>query len=159
MAYDYKNDPNNPDAKPLYNSNMLAFWNWFDTVWNCDDWVLWHKSMVKKYGLPTANNKWLKDWNNLATGSSAIDCRTFNSAFRTYAKKVGLFGNLYEGLGVIAQPIGAVGDIVSSASNIASNVGGGLEKASKVLKVILPLIIVVAVVFLIIYANKKLKTT
>jgi hypothetical protein len=159
MAYDYKNDPNNPDAKPLYNSNILAFWNWFDTVWNCNDWIVWHQSMVKKYGTASANTKWLKDWNNLATGSSAIDCRSFNTAFRTYAKKVGLYDSLYSGLGVIAEPIGAGTDIIGGVSNAASGLGGAVGTTGKILKIAIPLLVIIAIVFVVIYANKKLKTT
>lgn len=155
MAYDYKNDPNNPDAKPLYNDNILKFWNWFDTVWSCTDWMTWHKSLRSKYGLSIANQKFIAEWDNLATGSSAIDCRTFNTSFRDYMKKVGLLDALYYGIGYIAKPIGAAGDIITSAGNVVSDIGKGAEKTIRTASVLLPIILIIAVVFAIIYFGKK----
>lgn len=157
MAYDLKNDPNNANAIPLYNDNILKFWNWFDSVWGCNDWMTWHKSMVKSFGKTKADNRFMQYWDDLATGSSAIDCRTFNSSFRTYMRSVGLLDALYSGLGVIAQPIGGVIELGTGIGSGIGSLGGGIKAAGNVLKVVIPLLVIVAVVFIIIYANKKVK--
>lgn len=151
MAYSFEHDPINPDAIPLYNSSIFKFWNWFDTTWSCIDWMNWHRSMVKKYGNSTGGytqSNFLKHWNNLAMASGAIDCRSFNTTFRSYMSKVGLLDSLYDGIGIIAKPIGG---IISAADNI----GGGITGATKVLKIVLPVLMVVISIFFIIYAAKK----
>lgn len=155
MAYDIKHDPNNPDATPVYNDNLLKFWNWFSDVWGCNDWITWHKAMMNKYGRDRANNTFLKHWDNLATGSSAIDCRSFNTAFRDYTKKVGLYDALYSGLGIIAKPIGVTTDVISGAGDVIGGVAKGAGNAGKTLKVILPVILIAIAAMFIMVAYKK----
>jgi hypothetical protein len=150
MAYDFKNSPTNPDAKPLYNDNILKIWNWFDDVWSCADWMQWHKSLRSKYGLENANYKFMLEWENLATGSSAIDCRTFNTAFRSYMNSVGLLDALYSGIGIIAKPIGGGIDVID-------NVGGAIVDSSKVVKTIIPILLVIGAVLLVLFIYKKTK--
>src|SRR5436190_1674403 len=82
MAYKREHDPSNADAYPLYNDNVLKVWNWFDNVWNCNDWIVYHRSVKAKYGKPKADETFLAFWNDLATGSSAIDCRSLNAGNR-----------------------------------------------------------------------------
>lgn len=147
MAYNKENDPSNPDAYPLYNNNMLKFWNWFDDVWNCNDWIVYHKAVKTKYGKPKADETFLAFWNDLATGSNAIGCRSLDSAFRDYMKKENLLDSLFSGIGIIAKPIGMGTDIVTSVGNSVSNAGKGIEGATKVLKIAVPLMLVVAIGF------------
>jgi hypothetical protein len=146
-TYKTEHDPANANATPLYNDNILKFWNWFDSVWGCTDWMNWHKSMKAAFGKVKADATFLHYWNDLATGSSAIDCRSFSSDFRDYMSKENLLDSLYSGLGIIAKPIGVSTDIIT-------NVGGGLSGASKalkttgdVLKVAVPIALVVAIGF------------
>lgn len=138
MAYKEANNPSNPDATPLYNDNILKVWNWFDTVWNCNDWMTWHAAMKKKYGAEKAKTTFLTNWNDLATGSSAIDCRSFDSDFRDYMKKEGMLDALYSGLGAIAKPLGWGTDVVDSAGSTISSV-------TKILKIAVPVLLVVAI--------------
>ena len=150
MAYSYEHSPSNPDAIPLYNDSIFKFWNWFDDVWSCSDWVTWHKSVLKKYGIDDANEKFLYHWNSLALASTAVDCRSFDTAFRNYTKSVGLYDSLFSGIGVIAKPIGAATDVVT-------NVTRGISSASKVFRITLPLIMIVVVVLGVIYITKYSK--
>lgn len=150
MSYPLQNNPANPDATPLYNDSIFKFWNWFDEVWSCTDWVIWHKSMVGKYGISYANSKFMSHWNNLATASGAIDCRSFNTSFRDYMKRVGLLDSLYSGIGIIAQPIG-------TASDVTTNIAGGITGASKTFKVLVPLVIIVIAIMGVLYVTKGLK--
>lgn len=154
MAYSYEHDPLNPDSKPLYNDSIFKVWKWFDNRWSCNDWMIWHKANVLKYGLQRANSKFMAEWDNLAFISKTQDCRSFNTDFRNYMRKVGLLNSLYGGTGVIAQPIGAANDIVS-------NVSGGFSNASKILKIALPIlmigVVIVATLYLTKYAKKSSK--
>lgn len=151
MAYSYEHDPTNADATPMYNDSIFKFWNWFDAVWNCFDWVTWHKAMAKKYGRDYANVTFLHHWDNLAMGSSAIDCRSTNTAFRDYTKSVGLYDYLYTGLETIVQPIGVGTDVVT-------NLGKGISNTTKIGKFILPLLLIVVAVFAIVYLSKMTKS-
>lgn len=120
MAYSIEHTPSNPDATPLYNDNIFKFWNWFADAWNCNDWMTWHKANVSKYGKDHANEVFLHYWNDLATGSHAIDCRSFDTNFRSYMKSVGLLDSLYSGIGIIAKPIGGATEAVTGVSKIFS---------------------------------------
>jgi len=157
MAYDYKNSPSNPDAVPLYNDNIFKFWNWLDNTWNCNDWQTWHKNMNRKYGIEFANDKFLTYWNDLATGSFAIDCRSFDTSFRDYMKSVGLFNSLYSGVGIISQPIGIGSDIITNAGEAISGAAKGTRKTINTLSFLLPLLLIIAVIFAIVYFSKKYK--
>jgi len=97
------------------------FWQggWNDTRWNCSDWISWHKANKRKYGKNTADQKFSKWWNKQTMGASALDCRTTDSAFRSYIERNGLYGVVWEGAGVfenVLSPIGAGGDIVTGVS-------------------------------------------
>lgn len=151
MAYEYAHDPINADATPLYNDNILKFWNWFNTVWGCNDWLTWHKAMYSKYGKDAANQKFLTYWNDLATGSSAIDCRSFSTSFRNYFRSVGLLDQLYSGLGIVAKPLG-------TATDVATNVEEGISSASKVFRVMLPLALILIAIIAIVYLRSKSKS-
>lgn len=157
MAYDFKNDPTNPDAYPLYNNNMFKVWNWFNTVWSCNDWITYHKSLKSKYGKTKADETFLSFWNDLATGSSAIDCRTFNSSFRDYMRKERLLDALYDGLGFIAKPIGAAGDIITGAGNVATSAVKTAENLAKLLATLIPIVVIVAVILIGLHYYKKSK--
>lgn len=151
MAWSNEHNPLLPDSTPVYNDSIFKFWNWFDSVWGCNDWVTWHKANVAKYGLPKANTKFMQHWENLATASSAIDCRSFNTSFRDYMKRAGLLSSLYSGVGFIAKPIGVISDV-------GSNVGDTLSNTSKLLKVLVPIALILVVIYFILKYSKELKT-
>ena len=157
MAYSNEHNPTLADSTPLYNDSILKFWNWFNDVWSCSEWVTWHKSNVAKYNLATANNKFMEHWDNLAMASSAIDCRSFDSAFRTYMKKVGLFESLFSGVGVISKPIGGTIDLASNLGSSVVNTSKGIENVSKILKVLLPIAVIFIALYFILKYNKQLK--
>lgn len=142
MAYKPEHDPTNPESSPLYNDSVLKFWNWFDTVWSCNDWMTWHKTLKKKYGKVIADDTFLAFWNDLATGSKAIDCRSLNSSFRDYMKSENLLDALFDGVGIIAKPLGVGTDVVTSVGNGISNIADGAEAATKVLKVVVPVLLI-----------------
>lgn len=122
-----------------------------DTHWTCEDWVNWHKALVEKYGKEQADEMWVSAWlaglscvsggtctaegSNYFFDSVPIDCRTFNSTFRSYIQKgenKKLYGAVYSGIGgVIATPLGW-----------AADVGSGVGSGFKAMKVIIPLAIV-----------------
>jgi len=149
MAYSYEHNPTNADAKPLYNDSIFKIWNWFDDRWSCSDWITWHKANVVKYGLQKANEKFLHEWDDLALISNTADCRNLNYAFRDYAKKNGF----YDGLGSIIT-----GDIIGGVTDVSHNVAGGISGASKVFKIVLPIVLLVVVVFAIVYLSKGMKS-
>lgn len=145
------------DSKPLYDT-----FGWAD-YWQCADWINWHKALVAKYGVDSANKTWADAWldgvstagggRGVAPGSNAVfdsvplDCRTFNSGFRDYIKKYKALNDaVYSGIGgTIVKPIGAAVDIVGNASNAVSNAGSTAENVTKTLKVVVPVVIVLAV--------------
>jgi hypothetical protein len=103
-----------------------------DTSWNCDNWVQWHKELKKRFGGEKANSIWNYAFSLQSDGAKAFDCRTFNSAFRSYMTQESL--DPYASAGVfslILKPVGAGGDLIESGSEIISNFGKGVSNFFK----------------------------
>jgi hypothetical protein len=120
------NDPTNADSTPDYD-------NWGpDSWWTAQDWMTWHRSLKARFGLDEANVRFVNAWEKQGVLSSPLDARSFNTAFRDYAKANGFFDALYYGLGALVKPIGAVTDVVSGVSQ-------GISSTASLTKYILPL--------------------
>jgi hypothetical protein len=145
MAYSYEHNPTNPDAIPLYNDSIFKVWNWFDDNWGCSDWVTWHKANDKKYGRQKANEKFLHYWQDLAFITTTSDCKTWNDNFRSYFRSVGLLDDISN----------IISNVVGNTQEGISNLSDGVRKFAKI---IIPLVIVVAVVFAVIYLSKGMKS-
>ena len=103
-----------------------------DTWWSCQDWIMWHKTLVEHFNKPTANDIWNYAFAKSGSLSGNLDCRTFNSSFRKYVKENGLLP--YDGAGILTpvlQGYGTTSDIVigglDTVSNVSSGVFGGLS--------------------------------
>lgn len=127
----WESDPSNPDAYPV----MATLNTWGG--WSPAEWMQWHAAMRTAYGLATANTRFLTAWaDDGVLSGPPLDARSFNTAFRDYAKTNGFFDGLYNGLGVIAKPIGAANDVVDAASKSAST-------AAKIAEWVLPAAILI----------------
>jgi hypothetical protein len=67
--------------------------------------------------LSEANKRFITEWQKQSIGANPLDARSFDIAFRDYAKANGFFDALYWGLGSLAKPIGTTVNVVSDASN------------------------------------------
>lgn len=132
----------------------LDGWGW-DTYWDCIDWIEWHKVMKQNKGKEYADATFLEWWNKQTTGAHALDCRSFNQEFRNYFKDEKLLDALYSGLASIAYPIGTVGDIWTSALKSAGFTAKAIENTTKVLKILLPIVLIVVVIILAMWGYKK----
>ena len=99
-----------------------------DTSWTCDNWIQWHKQLKKRFGGEKANALWNYSYSLQSDFSKGFDCRTFNSAFRSYMVQESL--DPYASAGVfslILKPIGTGTDLIDSASNLITNFGKGVS--------------------------------
>ena len=124
-----------------------------DTSWSCDDWIMWHKLLKEKFGQNKANFMWDYAFAQSGNLSSNLNCRTFNSSFRTYIKNNGL--NPFANAGIFAPVLQGAGTI----QDVTGNVLGGVTSffSSNNVKNILNIVAVGAVVFGGIYAYKTFK--
>lgn len=132
-------DPTNPDATP-----DLDGWG-FDSYWSAAEWMQWHAAMRERYGLEQANTRFITEWQKQGFGAAPLDARSFDTAFRDYARANGFFDALYYGLGALAKPIGGANDIIDGVSSSARVVGS-----------ILPILVLAAIAF---YAAPFLRKT
>ena len=121
-----ENDPTNADSKPDYDE-----WG-PDSWWTANDWLTWHRSLKARFGLDDANTRFINAWQQQGIGASPLDARSFDTAFRDYAKANGFFDALYYGLGALVKPIGAVTDVVSDVST-------GISSTASLTKYLLPI--------------------
>ena len=98
-----------------------------DTWWDCNDWVLWHKLLKEKFGQNKANFLWDYAFSQSGSLSGNLDCRTFNSSFRTYVRQNGL--KPYANAGIFApilQGAGTIQDVTGTAIDTTGNVASGI---------------------------------
>lgn len=124
-----------------------------DTSWNCEDWIMWHKLLKEKFGQNKANFMWDYSFAQSGNLSSNLNCRTFNSAFRTYVKDNGL--NPFANAGIFAPVLQGAGTI----QDVTGGVLGGVTSffSSSNVKNILNVLALGAVVFGGIYAYRTFK--
>lgn len=96
-------------------------WGW-DTFWKCDDWITWHKKLAEHFGENTATEIWNYAFSKTTNLSSNLDCNSFDSAFRKYAKEHGLKPNS----DLIVEALGTSTDVLTGALGTTSNVASGL---------------------------------
>lgn len=128
-------DPNNPNSQPT-----VSFWWWGDQ-WTASDWMTWHRAMSAAFGRDVANRRFVAAWSD-AGDSAPLNARTFDSAFRAYAKANGFLDALYNGLGALAAPLGAALDGLGATTSIgtaAQSAGKGIENTGSAVKYLLPL--------------------
>jgi hypothetical protein len=129
-----------------------------DSFWSCDDWIRWHALLKEHFGAEKARYIWNYAYKEGSMFSAHSDCRTFNSAFRTYAQKNNL--DTYAGssfLGPIMNVFGGALDLVDGIGDTISGIAGGIGKAGKVFKVILPLALVGTGVYFSVRAYQNLR--
>lgn len=109
-----------------------------DTYWTCDNWVQWHKQLKSHFGKEKAIAIWNYAYAQQGMFESALDCRTFNKAFRDYVKQEELdpYANV-GAMAIILKPIGAGSDVVYGASDVVSGAGDFLSKFGKAITTVL----------------------
>ena len=124
-----------------------------DTSWSCDDWIMWHKLLKEKFGQNKANFMWDYAFAQSGNLSSNLNCRTFNSSFRTYIKNNGL--NPFANAGIFAPVLQGAGTI----QDVTGSVLGGVTSffSSSNVKNILNIVAIGAVVLGGLYAYRTFK--
>lgn len=157
------------DSSPVYDSFGSA------DFWSCEDWMKWREELGKKYSPQESDYLWSKAWLDGVSVSSGgrgeapgsgyvfdsvpLDCRTFNTAFKDFLDaNPNLKSAVYSGIGgLIAKPIGLSVDVVKGVVEVGSNIVSGASNASKILKWVIPIILIVVIGGLIIYFGKRAK--
>ena len=140
-AWPTEHEPTNPDATPDFDE-----WG-PDEYWKIDDWVTWHKAMKAAYGLDAANRTFIEQWFKQTNFANPIDARSTNSSFRDYARANGFLDALFGGLSFL-KVLGAATDVVSSGSDVVSDVASGTKSIGTAAKYLLP---VAAIAFALLY--------
>jgi hypothetical protein len=99
----------------------------YDSWWDCQDWIMYHKKLVEHFGKKNANSIWNYAFAKSGNLSGNLDCRTFNSGFRDYVRENNL--SPYENAGIIApvlQGVGVVQDVASGTVDTVGDVASGL---------------------------------
>jgi len=92
-----------------------------DTYWSCNDWILWHQYLKNKFGQTKANFIWDYAFSQSGNLSGNLNCRTFDSSFRTYVSKNGL--NPFANAGIFAPVLQGAGTI----QDVTGSVFGGVS--------------------------------
>lgn len=140
------------ESKPEW--AILGLWG---DYWECSDLIKWHKLLVQKWGLEKANEIFISEWNNSPPINVEFNCRSLNDNFKQYAKENGFYDSLFDGIsGLLGKTVSAGESVISSTDSAVSNVVEGITKSTKILKQAIPIIIIAASIYLIVYTHKKL---
>lgn len=155
-------------SKPVYDS-----WG-FGDYWSCVDWVKWFNAMKDHYGKKLATEKWIDAWLDglsISSGGRAkvagtswwndavnLDCRSFNPTFIKFLNENPDINDVVrQGIGgTITAPIGTAVGLTSNITSGISNIGQGIETTTKVLKYVIPVILIVGAGFFMYIGYKKL---
>lgn len=157
------------DSLPVYKD-----WPWSD-AWGCAEWIKFRTELGKKYKPDEADYLWGKLWldgvsqvsggtgaaigSGLITDSVPLSCRTFDSNFKAFLESYpNLKSAVFSGIGgLIARPISLGVTVFDSLGNIIGNTATGLSDTSKLLKWLIPAVIVLVVIGALIYFGNKYK--
>lgn len=157
----------NSSSSPLYDSYGGA------DFWSCEDWMKWRVELGKKYSPAESDYIWSKAWvdgvsvfsggngdapgSGYVTDSVPLDCRTFNTNFKNFLDaNPNLKSAVYSGVGgLIARPLGLGVDVVKGVVEVGSNIVSGTANASRALKWIIPVVLVIIVIGAVVYFGRK----
>ena len=97
-----------------------------DTWWKCDEWIAWHKRLKEHFGSERAKLIFNYAYAQGSDFAGHYDCRTFNSAFRKYAREEGLDTYASVTIPIIPQILNLTGsglELVDDTSNVISGIG------------------------------------
>jgi hypothetical protein len=95
----------------------------FDTYWDCDHWMQWHKELKNKFGDDRAKYIWEYAFEKGSAFSKHWDCRSFNREFRAYVAKEKLNPYKSTPLEILVRPIGIGTDVVGGAFDVVEGIG------------------------------------
>lgn len=141
-------------SKPVF-----CYFSTSGDCWSCDDLVTWHKAMVSAYSSDTANSNFLNEWNNSPFINAQFDCRSSNYSFENYFKAVGIYDNLFNGLGgVIGKTNATAYDVFHAGTDIIDNSATTVSSFSKAIPYIAAGIVVLTILAIISVVYSKSKT-
>ena len=109
------------DSVPDY--DLWGIDNW----WNCQEWIMWHKTLVEHFGKENANEIWNYAFAKSGTLSGNLDCRSFNDDFRSYVSLNKL--SPYQNAGIfkpVLKVYGTGADIVSGGIDTIGSISSGI---------------------------------
>lgn len=146
------------NSKPVYNSFG------FSSYWGCNEWVMWHKEMLKTIKQEDADRIWSDAWlaglskigggfgtapgSGYVFDSVPIDCRTYNQYFKDYVSKYPILKDTVFS-GALGSTVGRVTSTgvgaISSGSDIFDNAAKGINRFSATLKWLIPLLAILLI--------------
>jgi hypothetical protein len=154
------------DSVPLYDTFGSA------PYWGCNEWINWHKEMIKKFGKSQADIRFADAWlaglsvtgggSGTAPGSGyvfdsvPIDCRTNNKTFRDYINEEDnrlLYDAVFSGVlgSTVGKGLSTGMGGVDAVTGFFNDVSNGMGK----LKWILPILAVVLLIVLLFFIYKR----
>lgn len=120
------------ESKPDYD---MPF-NIFDSAWGIHDWIAWHKALKAKYGLEKANEKFIVAWEAQSHWSTPYSWWKYSSDFTNYfSSQMGTTGHFLSRL-------------FDSTTKSVENVSEGVVNASGLTKILLPVGVALAGVYI-----------
>lgn len=137
MAWEWNNDPQNPEADPVLDS-----WGW-DSYWSCDDWRNYMLALITAYGIDQARNVFRTQWEKQDFWAKPRSFCKYDAAFYDFIK---------------ANFPDEQANVIAGTVHAAGNVGEALDSATDALKHVIPIAVILLLVFASIFIYRNIAT-
>jgi len=135
MAWEWNNNPQNPDAEPVFAGIFGG------ASWQTYDWMIWHQAMTHTYGQNYANQTFVETWNSSGLFSTApVNGAAMDNAFKAYMQSAGIWESMEVGLA------GRIGSWVNGILDTGDSLAAGAKAGADTTKWLLPAVLIGAVV-------------
>lgn len=123
-----------------------------DTYWSCNDWISWHVELKKKYGKDVANKTWQSAWDKQDSFEHNYNWCKYSGVFNKYVQAEGLDATWW-----LPNILNAAGDATENLASGVTNSAQAAENVAKVLKYLLPTVVILAAIGVLVYVAKQFK--
>lgn len=137
-TYASKHDPNDARSTPDNGSIGGIFGGW-----DCQDWITWHKALVRTFGEQQAHETWTRAWNEQGFFDTDVSWCKYKSDFNEYVRANKL------------DVSWALPDVINDANDAVVNTSQAIVNTSNVIKILVPVMLITATVIASMYFYKS----
>jgi len=125
-----------------------------EKIWTAQEWIDWHKAMIKKYGKEKADNSFVEWFDSSTYGAAQISYSVNSMPFKAYV--------IQEGLNIKSSILSRVYKAETALNNIGEpirNLGAAISNTTGAIKYIAPLAVagIALILLLSIYTRTQTK--
>lgn len=131
------------DSQPDYDSFGI------DSYWSCNEWIQWHIALKAK-NAATANEIWQTAWDKQDSFEHDYNWCKYSGVFNKYVRENNLDATWW-----LPNILNSAADSAENLANSVTSSTQAAENVGKVLKYLLPTVVILASIGVLVYAAKQ----